>query len=145
MTREESEQAKQLMKHVSVIPEAICLAKSGATSIHDVTRGGLLETLLEIAALSDVGLKVEDDRIPMPSIVERFSEAFNFDPLKMISSGTLVATIPPSYLKAAKQGLDQRAIPFADIGTVVTGSGVDIVRGTEVQHYSDSRILKRMS
>jgi hydrogenase expression/formation protein HypE len=138
LNEEELRQAKQLMTQVSVIPEAICLAQRGATSIHDVTRGGILETLLEIAALGEVGLQVDYDRIPIPSIVAKFSEAFKFDPLKMISSGTLVATIPPSQLEEAKGGLSERSIPFADIGIVVTGGGVDIIKDAEIRHYCDS-------
>jgi len=37
---------------------------------------------------------------PVPEVVQRFANAFTFDPLKMISSGTLVATLP---LKHAMQ------------------------------------------
>ncbi len=44
-------EAKKLMKQVSVIPEAMIFAKRGATAMHDVTRGGILETLLKWPAL----------------------------------------------------------------------------------------------
>ena len=134
----EIEAAKALINQVSVIPEAMVLAQNGATSMHDVTRGGLLETLLEIAALSDVGIQIDYRCIPMPSIVATFAEAFKFDPIKMISSGTLVATVPPLQLQAVTQGLTEKSILFADIGSVVTGAGVDIIRDAEVCHYSDS-------
>ena len=55
-------------------------------SIHDVTRGGLLETLLEIARLSKVAIEVDASRLPKRPVVERFARAFRFDPLQMISS-----------------------------------------------------------
>lgn len=131
------DEARSLMKHVSIIPEALVFAAQGATAMHDVTRGGLLETLLEIAALSKVGLQVDGSRIPVPPVVARFAEAFQFDTLKMISSGTLAATIPPARVEAAGLALHEKGIPFADIGQVVEGSGLHIEQHGQVAHYQD--------
>jgi hydrogenase expression/formation protein HypE len=130
-------EAKRLMGAVSVIPEADILAQHGATSMHDVTRGGLLETLQETASLSDVGIQVQFDRIPIPAVVQRFGEAFVFDPLKMISSGTLVATIPPEHLDGAMVKLEAQGILCADIGEVIPGQGVKVVRQDQVSHYQE--------
>jgi len=47
------------MGEVSVVREAVLLAERGATAMHDVTRGGLLETLLEISTLSDIGIEID--------------------------------------------------------------------------------------
>ena len=44
----------------------------------------------------------------------------------------------PLQLQAVTQGLTEKSILFADIGSVVTGAGVDIIRDAEVCHYSDS-------
>jgi len=127
--------AKALMRHVSVVPEAVLLGECGASAMHDVTRGGLLETLLEISRLSDVGMQIQFEKIPVQEVVARFSRAFQFDPLKMISSGTLVATIDPSHLDAAIQCLDENNIPYADIGEITSGDGVTIQRGDQVIKY----------
>ncbi len=130
-------EAHQLMGEVSIIPEALMLAEHGATAMHDVTRGGLLETLLEIAKLSEVGMQVDARQIPIPSIVSRFARAFQFDPLSMISSGTLVATIPPEHVKSAGQSLTKKGIHFADIGQVIDGHGVQIAQDKQIQHYHE--------
>jgi hydrogenase expression/formation protein HypE len=131
------DEAKCLMGAVSVIPEADIFAQNGASSMHDVTRGGLLETLLETASLSDVGMQVQFDRIPIPEIVDRFARRFGYDPLKMISSGTLLATVPPDHLEAAMQQLDERGILCADIGEVVPGQGVKVVKQDQVLQYQE--------
>lgn len=128
LSDQELAKARELIKGVSIIPEALILAQQGATAMHDVTRGGLLETLLEVAKLSGVGIQVDTSRIPVLPVVSRFSKAFQFDPLKMISSGTLVATIPPEQVKAARRSLDDKGIPFADIGQIIEGKGVQIVQ-----------------
>ncbi len=131
------EEAKQLMKQISVIPEAVILGESGANAMHDVTRGGLLETLLEIAGASEVGMNITHDRIPMPPVALRFAKAFDYDPLKMISSGTLVATLPSEKVESAGQMLEEKGITYADIGEIVSGKGVKVVKDTETIHYQE--------
>lgn len=137
LSEDDLDEARRLMKDVSVIPEALILAEQGATAMHDVTRGGLLETLLEIAQRSEVGLQVDASRIPIPSVVSRFAHSFQFDPLKMISSGTLVATIPLQGIDAANHRLVEKGISFADVGMVIQGSGVQIVTNGQVTHYQE--------
>jgi hydrogenase expression/formation protein HypE len=131
--------ARELVNHVSIIPEALAMADQGATAMHDVTRGGLLETLLEISHLSEVAIKVEHNRLPIPEIVSRFAEAFRFNPLQMISSGTLVVALPPEKLAKATQVLDAIACPFADIGQVVDGEGVYLQRQDDITHHTRIR------
>jgi hydrogenase expression/formation protein HypE len=125
------------MGQVSVIPEAVILGEVGANAMHDVTRGGLLETLLEIVSASSVGMNIAYDRIPMPPVALRFSKAFDYDPLKMISSGTLVATLPPDKVESAGQRLDEKGITYADIGEIVSGESVKIIKGAETIHYKE--------
>jgi len=139
LTESEIDQARVLLNNVSVIPEALALAQHGATSMHDVTRGGLLETLLEIAQLSEVELEVHSENVPIPEIVARFADAFGFDPFKMISSGTLAATVSPECADEVQRQLHDRKIPFSVIGKVVAGKGVKIIKEDQVTHYVDIR------
>ena len=137
LTEEDIDEAKNLMKQVSIIPEAMIFGQQGATAMHDVTRGGLLETLIEMASLAGVGLEVYYDRIPQPKIAQRFAEAFDFDPLKMISSGTLVASVPENSISGVKHALDEAEILWADIGVVTADEGVCIKRDLKVLHYQE--------
>ncbi len=137
LTEKDIEEANNLMESVSVIPEAVILGEQGAHAMHDVTRGGLMETLLEIAGASGVGIQVVYDRIPIPPVAVRFSEAFNYDPLKMISSGTLVAAVPPEKLDNAMKSLGESEITFADIGEVIEGEGVQVIMDAETIHYQE--------
>ena len=105
--------------------------------MHDVTRGGLLETLLEIAKLSEVGLRLDAGSIPILPVVLRFAQAFQFEPFKMISSGTLVATLPPDRVEVASQSLVEKGISFANIGRVIEGSGVQMTTDGGLEHYQE--------
>lgn len=137
LSESELNEARLIMTDVSVIPEALVLAEQGATAMHDVTRGGLIETLLEIAKLSEVGARVVAHRIPIHRIVSLFAETFQFDPLRMLSSGTLVATIPPEQVESASRGLIEKNIVFADIGQIINGKGVEIIQNEQVTLYQE--------
>ncbi len=132
-------EARRLMREVSVVPQALTIAGHGATAMHDVTRGGLMETLLEIAFVSDVAIEMDASLLPIPPIVSRFAQAFRFDPLWMISSGTLVATLPAERLDEVSRILNQEGTPFAVVGRVTEGAGVHVHRNGETVHYSDIR------
>jgi hydrogenase expression/formation protein HypE len=137
LTQGDFEEAKALMRLVSVIPEAVILGEAGASAMHDVTRGGLLETLLEMASLSEVGIRIDQEKIPMPAVGVRFAEAFGFDPLRMISSGTLVAAVSQQKLGVVGEALVEAGIRFADVGMVAEGQGVHVGRAGEVRDYAD--------
>ena len=139
LTKDDLMEARSLMTQVSIVPEALILAQCGASAMHDVTEGGLLETLLEIALLSDVEIRVDFDKIPVPPVAHRFAKAFDFDLIKMISSGTLAASIPPEKLPEAEKALEQAGVLFADIGTVHQGQGVKIAQEGRVDSYEEVR------
>jgi hydrogenase maturation factor len=107
--------------------------------MHDVTRGGLLETLLELASLSKVSIEVDASLLPIPPIVSRFAKAFQFDPLWMISSGTLAATVPTGRVAEVSRVLKKTGMPFAFVGKVMEGSGVHVRCSGEIVHYRDIR------
>ena len=131
--------ARRLINEVSIVPEALAIADAGATAMHDVTRGGVLEALLEIAHLSQVAIEIEVDKLPSRPIVSQFAAAFQFDPLRMISSGTLVATIPPEQVKVTCQALTVLDVPFAFAGQVKEGIGLIICQDEGRHHYTKIR------
>jgi len=139
LSDDELEKGRRVMAEVSVVPEALALAENGVTAMHDVTRGGLLETLLEIAYLSKVGIAVESARLPIPDIVSRFAEAFQFDPLRMISSGTLAVTVPPERVEDVSHALEESGTAFAFVGQVVEGAGVHVLQNGKTIHYTEIR------
>ncbi|MEE4603049.1 MAG: AIR synthase family protein [Desulfobacteraceae bacterium] len=137
LSEQDLHEAQGLMDEVSIVPEALVIAENGATAIHDVTRGGLLETLLEIAHLSNVAIEVDASRLPMRPVVDRFAKAFRFDPLQMISSGTMAATVPPDKVAEIEQILEEMGVVCADVGCVTDGVGVRVLQKYETIYYPD--------
>jgi hydrogenase expression/formation protein HypE len=137
LTDEEIKEAALLAKEVSVVKEAMILAENGATSMHDVTRGGIMETTMEIARLSGVSLAIDAELVPSHPIVERFAQAFSFDPLKMISSGSLVCTMPPENTGPTLLALEHSGIPAARAGKVTEGQGLTISRKGKISRETE--------
>ena len=107
--------------------------------MHDVARGSLLETLLEIEHLSQAGVDVDGGRLPVAAIAARFADAFQFDPLRTISPGTSAVTIPVEQLPAASKALRELGVPFSNIGKAVSGSEVRLPEGTTVTECAEVR------
>jgi hydrogenase expression/formation protein HypE len=137
LSDKELDEGRDVMKSVSVLPEALLLSDNGVSAMHDVTRGGLLETVLEIAHLSGVSIEIDASRILIPPIVARFAQAFQFDPLGMISSGTLAATVPDTHLARIENALNGSGTSFAVIGRVKAGHGVSVVKNGKMIHYGE--------
>jgi len=126
--RDVIERGKQFIKNVSVVKEALALAEHGlATSMHDPTEGGILGGLFEIAYASGVRIVVYRDRVPVAPETKIICEAMGLDPLKLISSGALLATIPREHVEKALETLRGIGIDAAVIGEVVEGFGVEVV------------------
>jgi len=104
--------------NISVIREALALADF-ATSMHDPTEGGVAGGLAEIAYASGVSIVVDRGAVLTRPEIEALCRAFGIDPLKTLSSGVLLATVPPSQLDAALNKLRDLGVPHAVIGRVV--------------------------
>ena len=63
--------------------------------LRDPTRGGLATILNEIAAQSKVGIRIEEDRIPVRDAVRAACEMLGYDPLYVANEGKLVAIVAP--------------------------------------------------
>jgi hydrogenase expression/formation protein HypE len=64
--------------------------------MRDPTRGGLATTLNEIASMSNVGMVIEEEKVPLREPVRGISEVLGLDPLYLANEGKLVAICPPN-------------------------------------------------
>jgi hydrogenase maturation factor len=114
----------KLLSMVSVVKEALLLAENKlVTSMHDPTEAGLIGGLSEVAYASKKTIEVYENRIPVFSETKIISSALNIDPYRLISSGTLVATIPPDRISKALKVLDENNVPAEVIGRVKEFNG----------------------
>lgn len=86
--------SKNLMSSISVIKEGLLAAQFKVSSMHDVTEGGVLGALWEIGTASGYGFKAIKNKIPIREETHRICEFLSLDPLKLISSGSMIITTP---------------------------------------------------
>jgi len=109
---------------ISVVKEALLAAEHGATAMHDPTEGGIAMALYELASASGNGMRIELDTIPVLPVTQAICEYFQINPLGLISSGTLLLTIPPERWPKLQEKLQEEGIDASVIGTVRGGSGI---------------------
>jgi hydrogenase maturation factor len=89
-------------REISIVPEALAAASAGVTAMHDVTEGGVLGALAELSFAASAGVEVEPDLVPVRSETRAICQAFDIDPMALVSSGSLlVATGRPNEVTAA--------------------------------------------
>jgi hydrogenase expression/formation protein HypE len=64
-------------------------------AMRDPTRGGLATTLNELAAQSKVGIRIEEEKVPVRDEVRGACEMLGIDPLYVANEGKLVAVVHP--------------------------------------------------
>ena len=75
--------------------------------LRDPTRGGLATTLNELATQSKVGIKIEEEKIPVREEVQAACEMLGFDPLYVANEGKLVAIVAPGDAEAVLNRMQQ--------------------------------------
>src|SRR5713226_9333680 len=114
---------------ISVVKEALLAADLGATAMHDPTEGGIAMGLYELATASGVGLTLDLDAIPILSVTQTICRFFNLNPLGLISSGTLLLTIPPDRWPALQSVFQTEGIVAQVIGTMRQENGISAFAG----------------
>jgi len=79
---------------LNAMVEAMFAACSDIRVLRDPTRGGLATSLNEIAQQSGVGIRIDEQNIPVHRAVEAACEMLGFDPLYVANEGKLVAIVP---------------------------------------------------
>ena len=110
-------------KMIAVSPEIRCL--------RDPTRGGLASTLNELARQSEVGIWVEENRIPVKEEVRGACELLGFEPWNLANEGKLVAIVRAEVAEAILH--EMRTHPL----------GRDAVRIGEVRKEPPGKVLLR--
>jgi len=117
LERDLIEEIKSFADKTTVIKEAEILAENELVhAMHDPTDGGLLEGLYEFAEAANLDFIVYEDRIKIAKSTLKLARKFNIDPLKLISSGVLLAAIPPNKIDLALNTLKDIGIEASIIG-----------------------------
>ncbi|MFB6256543.1 MAG: AIR synthase related protein [Haloplanus sp.] len=111
---------------LSVMPEAAVLAPV-ATAMHDPTEGGVLEGLIEMALTTDATLGIDRRAVHVREETRAVCDAVGVDPLRVLGSGALLATVDGDDANDALAALADEGIDAVEIGRVEAGeAGVEL-------------------
>lgn len=102
--------------------------------LRDPTRGGLATTLNDLAKQSQVGIRIDEKKIPVSKAVLAVCELLGFDPLYIANEGKLVAIVSPSDADKVlvKMRQNQYGAAAAIIGEVVDEHPGQVVMKTSL-------------
>ena len=105
---------------ISVILDAqIACETAQVHSMHDVTEGGLITGLREVAAASGLGLAIEEDSVPVLPATREVCQALDLDPLGLLASGALLITLPSGDVPSLLSALEKKGIDGWEIGMML--------------------------
>jgi hydrogenase maturation factor len=117
--RETVRKAQSFAKHISIVEEAMSISKiAGVHALHDPTEGGVLNGLWELAEASGLGIEVWADRIPVATETSKICSELHLDPLKLMSSGCLLAAVAPNSVGRVMKALRNREVMVSEVGRV---------------------------
>lgn len=97
--------------------------------LRDPTRGGIASALNEIAKASGTGIRIYDDRVPVPGIVRGACEMLGLDPYYVANEGKLLAIVPSELADATVEAMRRNEFGRE---SVVIGEVVDEHHGMVV-------------
>ena len=115
---EEIERAKAFLDLVSVVKEGIAAGKVGTHGMHDITEGGILGAVWEMCQIAGAGAEIWEDRIPLQPETVKICELFDINPLRLISSGSMVIIVPEGRQDEMEKAMDEAGVEASIIGVI---------------------------
>jgi hydrogenase expression/formation protein HypE len=109
--------ARRLSPQINVVPEALALSKiPGVRVLHDPTEGGVLNGCWELGEASHLGVELWAEKIPVSPETRIICSKLRLDPLKLMSSGCLLAVIDPRSAPRTVTALRKIRVNVSAIG-----------------------------
>ncbi|RDD53399.1 MAG: AIR synthase [Candidatus Korarchaeota archaeon NZ13-K] len=120
LSREVLRRASRFIEEISVLEESMIAASfNGVHSMHDPTEGGILGGVQEMAFASGLGFRVYEDRIPIREETREVCRALSLDPLRLISSGSLLIAVERSKAEELVSAIERAGVRASIIGELI--------------------------
>lgn len=116
LTADELKTAIGMSSKISVVPESRIAARHDITSMHDITEGGLLGALFEMSESKKLGFEINGERIPVHEVTGKICVHYGINPLRLISSGSMIITCPEHELSALLSSFEEEDMEATHIG-----------------------------
>ena len=116
--------ARSYFYQFSVVKDALAAASvglrdEGVTAMHDVTEGGLLGAIYELAEASKVGIEIDLSNAIITREAKLICDLFDLDPYMALSEGTLLITTKSEKSQEVLKTLQSSGIKAKIIGKIM--------------------------
>jgi thiamin-phosphate kinase len=130
--------AKSYIKLISIVKEALIASSTGfVNAMHDPTEGRILGALRELCYASKIGARIYESRIPISYETKKICEALGIDPLKTISSGSLLIAVKKEGMEKVVNAIKKAGIKATVIGEFTKGNKLEVVRKSGVEEVTE--------
>ncbi len=104
---------------ISVLSDAQISTQTPVHSLHDITEGGLVTALHEVASASGLGVAVEEGSVPVLPETAEVCTALGLHPLGLLASGAMLVTLHSQYTPGLLRALERSGINAWEIGQML--------------------------
>jgi len=119
--------ASEFIREISVVRDARIAADLGAHALHDPTEGGVAAGIQEVAMASGVGVIVREEGIPVRRETLEICGALSVDPMRLVSSGSLLIAAPRESANDIVGELRAGGVEAAVVGEFVEDPSVRVM------------------
>lgn len=136
------EKATSYFWKISAMEDALTASSAGVglggvTAMHDVTEGGVVSALCELANASSLGLRADISKIPISEETRAICSLFDLDPLTSLGEGALVISSNPSKANDVIESLGNKGTEARIVGELVPATnGLKFQKDGGVVEYS---------
>jgi hydrogenase expression/formation protein HypE len=119
--KEVYDQARDNFYRTSSLPEALLAMEvlepnRELKAMHDVTEGGILGAILEMAQASGCGVRIDNEALPIGEAQQRIMALFGIDPRFCVGAGSMVMAVQKGKEEALLKHLQASHIQAAVVG-----------------------------
>ncbi|MDN3657224.1 AIR synthase family protein [Ferruginibacter paludis] len=105
---------------------------SNVTAMHDVTEGGVLGAIYELAIASNNGAVIYNNKLPIAEVQAEICTIFGLDPRYCIGAGSMIITCEKEASDEVVARLAKRNIPCVEVGELCEKkNGITLVENDE--------------
>lgn len=105
---------------------------SEVTAMHDVTEGGVLGAIYELAVASGNGAEIFNEKLPIGEVQSAVCNLFSLDPRYCIGAGSMIITCKKENVSEIISRLETNHIPCTEVGTITEKSnGIKLVENNQ--------------
>jgi hydrogenase maturation factor len=106
--------------------------------MHDCTEGGVLGAVYEMSRASKLGFELQESSIPIATETAAVCSALKLDPLRLISSGTLLVSVEAGREREVIRAIVKAGSRATVIGRFRKGRRSLVHRDGSVEHIVDA-------